>query len=417
MICARGPGALAIESAVAFVVLLLVWLNHSLLKTHVVIPALASAGGNAPSPTIEAPTSTRKLPMAPLRVTSASPVPAEAAASTSASAPFRFFSIGDQGTGGKPQHSVAAAMQKLSSERNPALILGLGDNFYMSGVRNIRDPQWMQKYEQLYNRGPLKNVPFYPAIGDHDHCQNVSALVDYTYNSPSQPTNWRLPARYHTMRHDIPSGGHVEFIITDSVGLEGAFTNITRPDGQPDRRFAPNLSPQFTDEAAGKLQLEWLENTLEQPLLPGSWRIVIGHRPVLSGSHRFKNDARQYPAEERFRAHLRELLAKHKVDAYLDGHDHTTQWMCAEGVSYLVNGVGGYDLHALDKRHPLTETIWQNNTFHGFAIHQMTMERMQIEYFDMEGALRHTLSIPKFGGCIQDLQEAQNLSQAEITSM
>lgn len=220
-------------------------------------------------------------------------------------------------------------------------------------------------------------------------------------------------APYHTLRHEIPSGGHVEFIITDSVGLEGAFTNITRPDGQPDRRFAPNLSPEYTDQAAGKAQLEWLEKTLEGPVPPGSWRIVIGHRPVLSGSHRFKNDGRQFPAEERFRAFMRELLAKHQVDAYLDGHDHTTQWMCAEGVSYLVNGVGGYDLHALDKRHPLTETIWQNNTFHGFAVHQVTTENMQIDYFDMEGAMQHTLIIPKFGGCTPIMEEVQNRTQVD----
>eukprot|EP00959_Pyramimonas_sp_CCMP1952_P099011 2069695-Pyramimonas_sp.AAC.1 len=54
----------------------------------------------------------------------------------------------------------------------------------------------------------------------------------------------------------------------------------------------------------------------------------------------------------------------------MDGHDHTAQWICQGGVSYIVNGVGGYDLHALE-REPPKGTLYQANTFFGFAIHQV----------------------------------------------
>lgn len=70
----------------------------------------------------------------------------------------------------------------------------------------------------------------------------------------------------------------LQVIVTDSVGLEGAFSeNIT------DRRFGPHLTLEYTGYEAGMRQLRWLEDTLSQPK-GATWRIVVGHRPVLSGA-------------------------------------------------------------------------------------------------------------------------------------
>lgn len=80
------------------------------------------------------------------------------------------------------------------------------------------------------------------------------------------------------------------------------------------------------------------------------------------------------------------------------GHDHTTQWVCVDGVSYVVNGVGGYELHALQK--PKSEgTLYQNNTFHGFALHQLTADVMEVTWVDTSRRARQTIRVPKFGGC------------------
>ena len=52
----------------------------------------------------------------------------------------------------------------------------------------------------------VTGMPFYPAIGDHDHCQNTNALVEYTQRSQ----HWRLPSHHHTMDYAIPSGGSAQ---------------------------------------------------------------------------------------------------------------------------------------------------------------------------------------------------------------
>jgi hypothetical protein len=220
-----------------------------------------------------------------------------------------------------------------------------------------------------------------------------------------------------------------------------------------------------------------------------TWRMVAGHRPVISGSARFVRDAVAFPVEGRFRAAMQQLMAKYQVDVYLDGalsaslgdaksslgdakssspaaiptptglsrawepvravhlrlvrslepataptwethwavsfsrldltwaafsrlaapatpegrvtvagHDHTTQWLCVDGVSYIVNGVGGYELHALQKPKP-PGTLYQNNTFHGFAFHQLTADAMEVTWVDTERRARQTVRVPKFGGC------------------
>ena len=48
----------------------------------------------------------------------------------------------------------------------------------------------------------------------------------------SSNSNWVLPALYHRLYFSIPSGGDVELLITDTVGLEGAFADSTK-----ERRF------------------------------------------------------------------------------------------------------------------------------------------------------------------------------------
>jgi hypothetical protein len=66
--------------------------------------------------------------------------------------------------------------------------------------------------------------------------------------------NWVLPSLYHRLHFTIPSGGDVELLITDTVGLEGAFADSVK-----ERRFGDELTPRVTDAAAGLAQLEWLE--------------------------------------------------------------------------------------------------------------------------------------------------------------
>ena len=79
-----------------------------------------------------------------------------------------------------------------------------------------------------------------------------------------------------------------------------------------------------------------------------------------------------------------------KVDLWINGHDHTAQVACsnADGAvtRFVTAGVGGYDLHALvdsSRWHP--ETVYANNTYHGFTAHRITPNAITTYFLDSVG--------------------------------
>ena len=54
------------------------------------------------------------------------------------------------------------------------------------------------------------------ALGDHDHCGNISAQVEYSHRSPI----WRMPAPYFVKHIREGQGLTLDLIVTDSIGLE-----------------------------------------------------------------------------------------------------------------------------------------------------------------------------------------------------
>ena len=107
----------------------------------------------------------------------------------------------------------------------------------------------------------------------------------------------------------------------------------------------------------------WLKERLKDST--ADWLLVTGHRPVYSGALRDK-----WPAEERFQQVMRNVLADHQVDMYMNGHDHTAQHIVGDGgVQYLVNGLGGYDFHPVEDIPG--HTLYKGTGFNGFALHQV----------------------------------------------
>jgi hypothetical protein len=92
---------------------------------------------------------------------------------------------------------------------------------------------------------------------------------------------------------------------------------------------------------------QWLERELgradeEAGLV---WRVVVVHHgPWSSGPH--GGNAKLLSA------HVPELLARHKVDLVLSGHDHIYERGASSGVKYLVSGGGGAPLYSIAHRAP-----------------------------------------------------------------
>ena len=80
--------------------------------------------------------------------------------------PIHVVAFGDFGTGDVHQKAVASAIALRNSKERFDLGITMGDNFYLCGIRNVKDSKWKKRWEDLYT--PL-GFPFYAALGNHDY--------------------------------------------------------------------------------------------------------------------------------------------------------------------------------------------------------------------------------------------------------
>ena len=191
--------------------------------------------------------------------------------------------------------------------------------------------------------------------------------------------------------------GHVEFLVLDSVGLEGGF-----PDDLAGRRFseasgavsgrfwAPEeLSEAFAGPAAGQRQWEWLAERLaagSEALL----QVVVGHRPIRTVAYRGPQGSSSVEKQvaERLRS---SLTASKRPVVYLHGHDHVMQHFRDDQLYHFGNGVGGMVLHEL---RPEGEAFRWGAAQHGFLVHELGLEDMTLHFVDHLGHVRHSVAVP-----------------------
>ncbi len=223
---------------------------------------------------------------------------------------FRFFAVGDTGSGNPNQKAVADAMEKQAKTYHPKdkntscpdhqacvkAVLHLGDIIYPAGNAS-KDANRLvtQMYKGITDLG----VPFYFSLGNHDMLKEKGQDVIQTLGMPKQG--------YYVVK----KSPLVDF-------------------------FAINTSD------FNKNQLLWLQTQLASSR--AIWKIVYGHHPLYStGSHGQDGDL------VALRKALEPTLILYKVDAYLAGHDHNyerfalRQTQGSQGLPYLhvVSGGGG----------------------------------------------------------------------------
>jgi len=86
------------------------------------------------------------------------------------------------------------------------------------------------------------------------------------------------------------------------------------------------------------------------------------------------------------------VMARHGVDVWLNGHDHTAQYIRRKGVAVIVNGLGGYGVHPVED---VPGTVWKSSAFNGFAVHQVTAGEMVVTWVDTHGRAVHSVRIPR----------------------
>ncbi len=209
-----------------------------------------------------------------------------------------FFALGDTGAATETRERAIAAMAARAERQEAAFVLLLGDNFYDTGVRSADDPRFKRDFEDAF-AAPALQVPFYAALGNHDHFGNVEAQVEYS----KQSQRWKMPSRYYSFEHEIDEKTRVAFFVLDTTTL-------------------------LEDEDGDLDQLAWLEEELGRS--DARWKIAAGHHPLRTGGmHR--NDPMPSVLEP--------LFEDGGVDLYLSGHDHDLQLL--EGPERWVQVISG----------------------------------------------------------------------------
>lgn len=314
------------------------------------------------------------LVVAPFGMTAfAGPATAPSSPVTPVKNALHFLVIGDWGRNGQEGQAetsgrLAAAARKLDAE----FVISTGDNFYPSGVASTRDPHWKTSFEDVYTDHALQ-VEWNVVLGNHDYRGNPQAEVDYTQVS----RRWHLPARYYTRRYEAgeDSGVQVQFFFIDTSPMIDDYRQ------QPGKYAVADQ-----DMAA---QLRWLDAELGQST--ARWKLVVGHHPVYTVGKRKKKAGGGVQAE--LEKALVPLLEKHRVQAYLAGHEHDLQVIRRPGgtVHYLVSGAGS-------ETRPLGVPDAQDGRLFavssaGFMAFALTPDTLRVELVDAENRVPYAITL------------------------
>jgi tartrate-resistant acid phosphatase type 5 len=285
--------------------------------------------------------------------------------------PFvRFVAIGDVGKGNEGQHLVAAAMKAVCDERGGCDFgVMLGDNIYDTGVADVDDAQWQEKFELPYAD---IDFAFYATLGNHD------------YGAPSQlsslgglgisPSRGAAQVQYTDVSEKFIMPDTHYRVLEDPVELVSLNTTSLF---WGDLSLVASLTG-FDDENDRLVQSVTGWNA--EP--PGPWRIAFGHHPYLSnGRH---GNAGSYDgviidgligSGTTIKAFIEDYVLG-RFDVFLCGHDHNLQDLGeVEGTQLLVSG-GGATSRTLQGSN---QALWQASR-RGFLLVEATPTEMTFTF-------------------------------------
>ena len=170
-----------------------------------------------------------------------------------------------------------------------------------------------------------------------------------------------MPARYYA--HHFPAAD-VRVLVLDACSLSDRWN----------REF-------FTvkGQAEAAAQWRWLEAELAKP---ARWKVVVGHLPLKD--HGF------HPKEPEYVQRLVPLLERHRVQLYLNGHNHHAEFLREKGVAYVTCG-NGADLYPILEE-KASEFI---GAYPGFTELEFGAEALRVRFLDAEGRVRHDAAVPR----------------------
>jgi tartrate-resistant acid phosphatase type 5 len=267
-----------------------------------------------------------------------------------------FIVFGDWGEKNKIQTAVAYQISQWAQNNSAEFIISVGDNFYENGVESTSDPQWQNKFEDVYSEQSLQ-VPWYVALGNHDYHGSVQAEIDYSYIS----SRWKMPARYYTFSYQLNESTKALFVVMDTSPLALS---------DPESKIYPENVYKFNN----KVQLQWLDSVLSNT--DAKWKFVIGHHPVLSGGY--------HGGQLEMQEQVRPIMDKDGVNIYFCGHDHDMQhlkWKKTDKLNYFVSGAGSGPRNCDNTEF----TLFHKGKTGGFLGAVLSPDEIKLTFIDADG--------------------------------
>jgi len=293
---------------------------------------------------------------------------------------MHLLAIGDYGTGGQDQKTVAAAMKAFVSHEKiqPAGLWLLGDNAYgptREGY-SVESKRWKEEIEDMYPADVFPG-PQWAVLGNHDYHDNPNGEQVQLAYAQKTGVRWHMPNKWYRVDLGSPQP-LVTFLALD--------TNFPSISGGKIKMLGIPRTHMSADEETQ--QLEWLKSELAKPRAP--FTVVVGHHPLYSnGSHRdTKPLINQWG----------DLFEQHQVHAYLCGHDHDLQHLELEGkfTSFILSGGGGARIRKLTneaRKMPYGKDVL------GFTHLQIQPEGLTFTHHGVDGGVLHRF-IKKSNGAI-----------------
>jgi len=258
-----------------------------------------------------------------------------------------FMVIGDWGY--DPQHHwinirndtcVSAIAEKMSATMkmlgDVQFVINVGDSFYPNGVRSKDDPQWENKWRNVFDDS-VRSVPWYSVYGNHDYqfdpCACSDKLEDcaQVHDDPKNLSFFQMPSwTYHVDQPEL----NLEIIGLDLNHYMNGFMHGLSGD---DLGFADCQHTMCKDMCFYRSKLRAKESLklFEERAANSAAKnlLVFSHYPTdyFSSAPDFMNQLKDN--------------SKHDV-FYFGGHRHNTDQFStasiAPNVNWLVGGGGGW---------------------------------------------------------------------------
>ncbi len=211
---------------------------------------------------------------------------------------IHLYLIGDTGTGDSNQRFSAQLLEDYHISYPLDAIIHSGDVFYEKGLISKEDPKINDSFIDIYQTLKIKNLPWYFALGNHDHEGSIEVFKLFTekFDNLIFSDNYSIE-KLNTK--DLDWG--VNLIITDTTS--------------------------YYDNSE---QEEWLEKTILAET--NQINIVVGHHPILSNGF--------HGSSKHLSKNFTQLFEQNNTPLYLTGHEHNLE-IAQNSTSSLVHAISG----------------------------------------------------------------------------